>query len=1094
MIDGQAFVYHASAPSTPDTPLNPIGGLEDGETYRVIVKDENTIQLAKSASIDLDVSGMNSDVLNTLRRRAVSTVSGTQVDLVNNILTLPAHGYSERQVVTAANTQDWTLDGVLSQADYEIHVIDANRFQLLTVNRSEAGANPQTLAGTEFFIVDLTLQSAAQGQPATVAKGSLFLGFSEAPITFPAASSVKAGGTIELPSHGLQTGDLVSYDVVQSTPTQVAVNRAALFRLEPFDFTFNPNETATTVSDNTILLPNGHSLQTGQRVTYTSGGGQSIGGLVSGNNYYVIVAGPFGIQLAATQSRALQGLSIALSSSGSGTQHHLLGNPVDTLNNQLVIQDHQLQTGQKIVYQSAGGQPIGGLIDGAAYYVIRVSPSILSLALSRQNASAGQAIDLGTGATGVQHGLVSDNFVSVVDASRTTPLIDYVANTIEILNHGLVHGSIVAYDPGENDAIGGLPAGNYSVIVVDSNHIRLATTNSPNQPIDLLATNMNSGLQEITQGDKSFVFDPLQTATVDVSADTIWLRQHRFKAGERITYLTGGGNAIGGLVDGHDYIVLAGSDDNNFKLADASNSSVPINLTSSGSGASQGFERASNADRGNSPIRGLSDGGYYYVTRLDANHIRLSDTEEGAFAAEPIDLSLTSAQQTNSSLKHSFTVESDEDAGVNVLASSTAENRMITRSQVGGAPVLSNMLMGEVTPTNIKEIYKGTVGTNSKVTSPTPVSITGAIGISNYVHNVDAIVGSQATLASSSNVNVNASSENFSQVIADGKATVSKDVTAKKVAVGTATALGFYENNVHATVEPGATIDADHDISVDAKITYPDLTKFLPFNPARYDIKSPDNGDWMTELAIALNGRGGVDNLFGLWANSTSTAEETPSSVSVTGSAASGRYRNVVEATIAANAKINQNRHDDQQSVNVTATSEMELLNLAGGLKLELDPTQAQAIVKSRKSPISPVGNEAGKVGVGGSILLQNIESRTVAKIDADAKVNAGNQGGVHVKSNENVLSVNLAQSGGKSGTFGLSGSVSVAEHHSTTLAQIGDGVQIHGGPIEVQALDNTNPLQYRWSRSLWSLRESVPVRPSTLPARAIPMLLWSEP
>ena len=52
LTTGQAIVYHAAAPPSPSdplgtpTPLAPIGGLTDGQTYYVIVKDPNTIQLA----------------------------------------------------------------------------------------------------------------------------------------------------------------------------------------------------------------------------------------------------------------------------------------------------------------------------------------------------------------------------------------------------------------------------------------------------------------------------------------------------------------------------------------------------------------------------------------------------------------------------------------------------------------------------------------------------------------------------------------------------------------------------------------------------------------------------------------------------------------------------------------------------------------------------------------------------------------------------------------------------------------------------------------------------------------------------------------
>src|SRR5262249_48908749 len=139
------------------------------------------------------------------------------------------------------------------------------------------------------------------------------------------------------------------------------------------------------------------------------------------------------------------------------------------------------------------------------YYVIRVSDHLLALARTRQDASAGRAIDLTPGASGSQHALITDTFVSTIDASRTAPVVDYVANTIELKGHGLTTGQQVSYDPGDNDpiravlangSIGSLTKGPYAVMVVDADHIRLAHLATPNTPIDLLPGLSDSGLQE----------------------------------------------------------------------------------------------------------------------------------------------------------------------------------------------------------------------------------------------------------------------------------------------------------------------------------------------------------------------------------------------------------------------------------------------------------------------------------------------------------------------------------------------------------------------------------------------------------------------
>ena len=87
---------------------------------------------------------------------------------------------------------------------------------------------------------------------------------------------------------------------------------------------------------------------------------------------------------------------------------------------------------------------------------------------------------------GSQQSLETNTFVSTIDLSQTTPVVDYAANTIELPDNGLSTGQVVQYDPGDGDPIGGLTAGPYSVIVTDPDHIQLALTSSPNTPIDLV--------------------------------------------------------------------------------------------------------------------------------------------------------------------------------------------------------------------------------------------------------------------------------------------------------------------------------------------------------------------------------------------------------------------------------------------------------------------------------------------------------------------------------------------------------------------------------------------------------------------------------
>lgn len=82
---------------------------------------------------------------------------------------------------------------------------------------------------------------------------------------------------------------------------------------------FNPSTAVNTIT-NTINLPS-HGLVGVQGVVYSNGGGTSIGGLVDGFKYYVILIDSSNIRLANTEIEARAGTAIDLLSTGSGSSH-----------------------------------------------------------------------------------------------------------------------------------------------------------------------------------------------------------------------------------------------------------------------------------------------------------------------------------------------------------------------------------------------------------------------------------------------------------------------------------------------------------------------------------------------------------------------------------------------------------------------------------------------------------------------------------------------------------------------------------------------------------------------------------------------------
>jgi len=1168
---GDELLYIAADPNNPDTSLSAIGGLVSGQTYKVIVIDENTLQLTRGDTIPLNASrsvGVNPDAIQTLNRRELLTFDpATAVNATTNRITIAGNKFTNGQIVDywLGNEDARAISGLSNQESYAVVNVSGDSFQLAVLDNTLPGATNQTviLNGQTYYILDLELPSQTStvftfdptgtsvipanttidantdeiifssansfstGQKVRYSNGGgsnigglsnnadyyvirvsgsndriklattyenaingvfisnlsgtgvtgtnhSFTGqhqhifaFEEAARSFKPSEAVNNDdGTITFSQdHGWQTGDAVVYRTDSTVKKETGITRFSNFALADATLTFNPTslveeEPSIDVTNNVIFFNEIHNFVTGQRVKYSNGGGSNLSGLSNNTDYFVINSGDNNIQLATTRANALAGIAIDLTSAGTGTSHSFLTNAVDLADNLFVVENHDFQTGQKVTYVTDGGNAVSGLINQTEYYVIRINENIFKLATSRANASAGVAIDLTAVGTGTSHTFKTDVFVSLFDASRTVPVVDTVQNTLELKNHGLTNGERVTYYSSDGDPIPGLTDGSeYTVIVVDANHIQFADTD-PSTPLAALQLGNGSStgitLQYLTTASKTIEFDPSIVPVLQGTTDTsILMFGHGFKAGDRITYLTGGGTAVGGLTDGKEYVVIR-VDDDNFQLADANSPNTPIFMTPGlATGENHGFERVSTATRGDLPLDGLISNEIYYVVKVDDRTIRLTDSPITAQAALPIDLTLAPGQTGT----HTFAVPSEE-PGISVVAELESDNRTITESTIGGIPTLTDYLAGTVPPE--PKAVKGLIAGASAYLKPdkgSSFSINAAVAVNSFDHNVTAQVGSTAVLKSDADINITASAEQGVQANAQGGVSNEVPGTGNKVVSGSvAIAVGNYDTNIKAIVDSGASLDAKEAISVTSDITYPLLVDSLPFSSDRFDPGDPDDGSIQDELASLFNGRFGLDNMMNTWAVTKNKAAAVPgqaAKVSIAGSIGISSYRNRSEAIIKSGALINQDTlfQNDDQSVEVAANTTMELINIAGIIQFDVkpEPGAIALAIKAKSSPFSLFGNEAGLVGVGGALLVQNIENHTIALIESGAKIYTGSDG-LSVSATENIFSVDLSQTGGNSGLFGVSGSFSFANQNSETIAQIDSGTTVVGGDVSVTA------------------------------------------
>ena len=90
-----------------------------------------------------------------------------------------------------------------------------------------------------------------------------------------------------------------------------------------FTLTFDATDTSVvSISGDTLSFTN-HRFVTGQKVTYTDGGGTAIGGLTDGTSYFIIKVDQNTIKLATSASNAASSTAINLTSGAAGGSHTL---------------------------------------------------------------------------------------------------------------------------------------------------------------------------------------------------------------------------------------------------------------------------------------------------------------------------------------------------------------------------------------------------------------------------------------------------------------------------------------------------------------------------------------------------------------------------------------------------------------------------------------------------------------------------------------------------------------------------------------------------------------------------------------------------
>lgn len=987
------------------------------------------------------------------------TLDQTILDLVNDLLIFPNHGLSTGDELryelgtSTASLAYVDTDNENTEVPFEsgeswfVIKVDADRIQLAKTLQdaqqtkavvlqvpSESGDHILIKSDGE-FVFDPDSQVVVEA--VDVQQDTIFFNQGHSFVTGQRIH-YSAGGSSEQSNSaigGLQNDSSQLYAIVLSShELQLATSRELAFTGQPINLVSRGAGTPVQPhlftgygvdTENDWLVSPSHRLETGQQVVYDANGGSPVGGLTDGSRYYIVVLDSNTVRLAtsvdaATQSARdpLVGAHVPFTSAGTGTLHTLESttivrefdasrqNPIVDLDASTLSLAYDWQTGQKVNYQTSGGDPIGGLEDSEDYYIIKLDDASNQIQLAKTNADALNANYVILTSRG---SLVSGNHLfrvipEVELLASEDPIVSFDptatkavnANAIRIAGHGYSTGQALTYLVGNGTVIPGLVNGaEYFVIWQDADHFRLAATEA----------NANAGIG----------------LTIDAGATG---QSHGFEIAS--TYQAND-PPIRGLEAGQTY----------FAVVDGPNS---LRLA---------------PEFWDSGLAGV----------IEFSSVDFQPGVEVQLIAQNSEVGgITVATATNCSPSATIQCPSNPESGKQTL-----KNQAIAAAGLGGKPNISDLLSKPELALNSRA-WKTAWGSNVNTDIAGPgfgkdFAFAAAAAVTLVDHTMRTTVNGK--LETTGDISITSNLTQNSKTVGKGSASAGGK---KKFGLAVGLAYGNYSNDVVTEIGSEAVIDAAGSIEITSDLQYPRLkyptVKDGAATGGNTSRKNPFND--ITVLSKWVGPTSGLDSFLNVWANSVifkpdsygkdgSDSYDKRAKVAITGSLAAAIYENNTQAIVRSGAKINQfsDASSLAQQVTVEATSGMEVIALAGMMKVNF----LKGLMSfNLGTAFSLFGNKAKGLGFGVSDMFVDSTNTTIALIESGVLVRTGTAG-LKVTASENLKKNVFAESGSESDGVGIGVSGAESIQTSTNLAQVDAGAVITGGDLTIDANGETRQI-----------------------------------
>ena len=262
LVSGQAVRYSNGGGTT-------IPGLTNDATYYIFRENASIVRLALTPSLSTfaNITGVGT---------GTQSLFITSLDYVNNIITIPAHGFLQKELVLYDAKGQTEVNGLTTATPYYVIFVDGDKIKLaLTPENADAGV-----------AIDIT--------------------------DTPAGVGVHSLQSLSKTPDGIYS--------ISTVPSPTTFTATAAGRVPTITKTFNPRA-SIDLNLGAFYIPS-HGFLTGTEITYDNGvDATDITGLVDQTHYYVVAINRDYIKLAETVEDAVSGITIDIEDFGTGVAH-----------------------------------------------------------------------------------------------------------------------------------------------------------------------------------------------------------------------------------------------------------------------------------------------------------------------------------------------------------------------------------------------------------------------------------------------------------------------------------------------------------------------------------------------------------------------------------------------------------------------------------------------------------------------------------------------------------------------------------------------------------------------------------------------------